>query len=156
MNKKDSMAPPRKSIEQLKATGNYRPSRQGKRTEAAGQSADKITIVTPKTYDAITKREFLRVSTYLRKLGILTDMDLTSLFDAFNIFAENQRVYTVLKKTDVSDDKYRDLYTMYSTGVKTFNQIIKQFGAVPAERTKVSDLGTKEKPKNKTILDALK
>jgi len=150
------MAPPRKTIDQLKATGSFRPSNQGKRTKAAGQAADEIDITVPKHYDAVTKKEFLRVANHLKGKGILTDMDLTSLFDAFNIYAENQRIYKALQATSVAEDEYRTLYTMYSTGVKTFNQIIKQFGAVPAERTKVSDLGTKEKPKTKTILDALK
>lgn len=150
------MAPPRKSIEKLKETGSYRPSVQGKRKNAVGQKPEEIDISVPKNYDCVTKKEFLRVAKYLKGKGILTDMDLTSLFDAFNIYAENQRIYKALQGTSVAEDEYRNLYTMYSTGVKTFNQIIKQYGAVPAERTKVSDLGTKEKPKNKTILDALK
>lgn len=150
------MAPPRKTIEELKASGTYRPSRHGKRL-ADSLVSEEIDITVPETYDEVTKKEFRRVSIYLKSRGILSDMDLTSLYDAFNVFAENQRIYKILKQTSVIEDNYKALYTMYSTGVKTFNQIIKQFGAVPAERSKVSDLEKKKKdPTKQTIMDALK
>ncbi|MCD1654726.1 P27 family phage terminase small subunit [Treponema zuelzerae] len=151
------MAPPRKTIQELKETGNYRPSRQGKRTEVQGTASDKIVISIPKSYDKVTAAEFKRVAGFLKKNGVLTVMDLTSLYEAFNVYAENQRVYTVLKETPVTSEIYKRLSTLYSTGVKTFNQIIKQFGAVPSERTKVSDLMNKKKVEKKNpLLEALK
>ena len=132
----------KKDIETLKENGNYRPSKAGKRETA--RLTDRITIETPERYLPETKKEFSRIVDYLNELGILSKMDAVSLLSCFDVYNEAQKIYTKLQATPIDDKEYSKYFMLYSSAIKSFNSVIKQFGAVPVERVKVADIMRKE------------
>lgn len=138
---------PRKPIEQKKLEGTYRKDRDGgKDIPIAGAV---FSVVAPRLTGAAAKHWEDTVP-FLCGLGVIFPQDIPSLYQAFDLLEEVQRL------EDIRDEE--DAGTVLGKKLKCiglYNQLMAAFLVSPRERLKAASLFGQEKKKKESAADAL-
>ncbi|MBA4192751.1 MAG: hypothetical protein C0467_32700 [Planctomycetaceae bacterium] len=140
------MARPRKSIEELKASGNYRPSRHGNRPGAQSHGPGDTRPATahpvsgdvlppPVDLDAASADWWRRLAGVLA--GRLQASDEPMLAIAVKWLAEADRCQAALAKAEVGSIEHGRILRSAASAFATANKVLTSFGLTPADRAKL-------------------
>jgi hypothetical protein len=87
---------------------------------------------------------------------VLAEPDLMEIEQSFILLQDLDKINIELKKMNPSDDGYEKLFNLKIKSIKTFHEILKNYGLSAAARTKLALLNSETKKNEVTILDKIK
>ena len=151
-----------KTLEEHKADGTYRKDRHGTARISFAQ-LEEISI--PESLNKIAAAKWTEIVPELFQKGLITNVDLPELTDAFVHYGSAQEclIYITENFETVADYLQSlnlckgqiNLFAQYSAAMEYYNKIMHKFGATPAERGKIRVHEEKKEDKDDEFIKAL-
>jgi phage terminase small subunit len=138
------MARPLKAIEQKRALGTFKYSRDGGLENPSGNLLAEP-VAPPDDLDDVGKKKFLDLQEVLIDLGLLQKIDLENIALAASYYSDYQSIkkfiigkYTSLANfLDTHNTKTMGLYTKMEKAQDSYIRLLSKYGSSPTDRNKV-------------------